>query len=71
MLQKYVVGHSSPIFYVSLSVFNFSSLFLSKELAKDLQCCNLKLEVKDLKTQIEFMKILASLQEQQHKQMEK
>ncbi|XP_077178085.1 kinesin-like protein KIF18A isoform X2 [Paroedura picta] len=44
---------------------------IPKELSKDLQCCNLKLEVEDLKTQIEYMRILASLQEQQHKQTEK
>nr|XP_056707661.1 kinesin-like protein KIF18A [Euleptes europaea] len=44
---------------------------IPQELSKDLQCCNLKMEVKDLKTQIEYMRILASLQEQQHKQTEK
>ncbi|XP_015274401.1 PREDICTED: kinesin-like protein KIF18A [Gekko japonicus] len=44
---------------------------IPQELSKDLQCCSLKMEVKDLKTQIEYMRILASLQEQQHKQTEK
>ncbi|XP_054828122.1 kinesin-like protein KIF18A [Eublepharis macularius] len=44
---------------------------IPQELSKDLQCCNLKMEVKDLKTQIEYMRILASFQEQQHKQTEK
>ncbi|XP_048342313.1 kinesin-like protein KIF18A [Sphaerodactylus townsendi] len=44
---------------------------IPQELSKDLQCCHLKMEVKDLKTQMEYMRILASLQEQQHKQTEK
>ncbi|XP_066492740.1 kinesin-like protein KIF18A [Tiliqua scincoides] len=42
-----------------------------QELCRDLKCYYLKLEVKDLKTQIECMRTLASLQEQQHKQTEK
>ncbi|NXD13470.1 KI18A protein, partial [Nothocercus nigrocapillus] len=41
------------------------------ELSKDLQCCCLNLEVKDLKTQIKHMVSLVSLQEQHHKQTEK
>ncbi|XP_013919500.1 PREDICTED: kinesin-like protein KIF18A, partial [Thamnophis sirtalis] len=41
------------------------------ELNRDLQCCHLKLEIEDLKTQIEYMKTLASQQEQQYKQTEK
>ncbi|XP_006111578.1 kinesin-like protein KIF18A isoform X2 [Pelodiscus sinensis] len=40
-------------------------------LRKDLHCCHLKLEAKDLKMQIEHMMSLVSLQEQQHKQTEK
>uniref|UniRef100_A0A8C4VIB8 Kinesin-like protein n=1 Tax=Gopherus evgoodei TaxID=1825980 RepID=A0A8C4VIB8_9SAUR len=40
-------------------------------LRKDLHCYHLKLEVKDLKMQIEHMMSLVSLQEQQHKQTEK
>ncbi|XP_060117301.1 kinesin-like protein KIF18A [Heteronotia binoei] len=44
---------------------------IPQELFKDLQCYNLKMEVKDLKTQIEYIRILASLQEQQYKQTEK
>ncbi|CAM4576542.1 kinesin-like protein KIF18A [Caretta caretta] len=40
-------------------------------LHKDLHCYHLKLEVKDLKMQIEHMMSLVSLQEQQHKQTEK
>uniref|UniRef100_A0A674HX16 Kinesin-like protein n=1 Tax=Terrapene triunguis TaxID=2587831 RepID=A0A674HX16_9SAUR len=40
-------------------------------LRKDLHCFHLKLEVKDLKMQIEHMMSLVSLQEQQHKQTEK
>uniref|UniRef100_A0A8C8VQR9 Kinesin-like protein n=1 Tax=Pelusios castaneus TaxID=367368 RepID=A0A8C8VQR9_9SAUR len=39
-------------------------------LHKDLHCCHLKLEVRDLKMQIEHMMTLISLQEQQHKQTE-
>lgn len=42
-----------------------------KELRKDLHYCHLKLEVKDLKTQINHMLTLVSLQEQHHKQTEK
>ncbi|NWJ01303.1 KI18A protein, partial [Crypturellus undulatus] len=44
---------------------------IPKELSKDLQCCHLNLEVKDLKTQIKHMVSLVSLQEQHHKQTEK
>uniref|UniRef100_A0A8D2IT73 Kinesin-like protein n=1 Tax=Varanus komodoensis TaxID=61221 RepID=A0A8D2IT73_VARKO len=44
---------------------------IPQELSRELQCCHLKLEVKDLKTQIEYMRTLASLQEQQKKQTEK
>ncbi|XP_053138807.1 kinesin-like protein KIF18A [Hemicordylus capensis] len=44
---------------------------IPQELCRDLKSCHLKLEVKDLKTQIEYMRTLASLQEQQHKQTEK
>ncbi|KAJ6652652.1 hypothetical protein lerEdw1_011222 [Lerista edwardsae] len=44
---------------------------IPQELCRELKCCYLKLEVKDLKTQIEYMRTLASLQEQQHKQTEK
>uniref|UniRef100_A0A8C6Y3M1 Kinesin-like protein n=1 Tax=Naja naja TaxID=35670 RepID=A0A8C6Y3M1_NAJNA len=44
---------------------------LSPDLQRDLQCCHLKLEIQDLKTQIEYMKTLASQQEQQYKQTEK
>ncbi|XP_025977570.1 kinesin-like protein KIF18A [Dromaius novaehollandiae] len=44
---------------------------IPKELSKDLQCCHLNLEVKDLKAQIEHMLSLVSLQEQHHKQTEK
>ncbi|XP_026560246.1 kinesin-like protein KIF18A [Pseudonaja textilis] len=41
------------------------------DLQRDLQCCHLKLEIQDLKTQIEYMKTLASQQNQQYKQTEK
>ncbi|NXW56610.1 KI18A protein, partial [Eurystomus gularis] len=44
---------------------------IPKELCKDLQCCHLKLEVKDLKAQIEHMCSLVSLQDQYYKQTEK
>ncbi|KAJ7344534.1 hypothetical protein JRQ81_000484 [Phrynocephalus forsythii] len=44
---------------------------IPEELSRDLQCFHLKLEVKDLKTQIEYMESLVSLQEQQQKQTEK
>uniref|UniRef100_A0A8D0GT74 Kinesin-like protein n=1 Tax=Sphenodon punctatus TaxID=8508 RepID=A0A8D0GT74_SPHPU len=44
---------------------------IPQELRRELQVCHLKLEVKDLKTQIEHMMTLASLQEQQHKQTKK
>ncbi|XP_034973649.1 kinesin-like protein KIF18A [Zootoca vivipara] len=44
---------------------------IPQELSRDLQYCHLKLEVKDLRTQAEFMRTLASLQEQQYKQTEK
>ncbi|KFW62657.1 Kinesin-like KIF18A, partial [Pygoscelis adeliae] len=44
---------------------------IPKELRKDLQCCHLNLEVKDLKAQIEHMLSLVSLQDQHYKQTEK
>ncbi|NXL43672.1 KI18A protein, partial [Podilymbus podiceps] len=44
---------------------------IPKELSKDLQCCHLNLEVKDLKAQIEHMLSLVSLQDQHYKQTEK
>ncbi|KFQ37507.1 Kinesin-like KIF18A, partial [Mesitornis unicolor] len=44
---------------------------IPKELSQDLQCCHLKLEVKDLKAQIENMLSLVSLQDQYYKQTEK
>ncbi|XP_032862736.2 kinesin-like protein KIF18A [Tyto alba] len=44
---------------------------IPKELCKDLQCCHLNLEVKDLKNQIEYMLSLVSLQDQHYKQTEK
>ncbi|XP_072475380.1 kinesin-like protein KIF18A [Notamacropus eugenii] len=43
---------------------------VSKELSKDIHDFHLKLEIKDLKTQIRHVMNLASLQEQQHKQTE-
>uniref|UniRef100_A0A4X2JVS3 Kinesin-like protein n=1 Tax=Vombatus ursinus TaxID=29139 RepID=A0A4X2JVS3_VOMUR len=43
---------------------------VSKELSKDIHDYHLKLEIKDLKTQIRHVMNLASLQEQQHKQTE-
>ncbi|KAM9302268.1 kinesin-like protein KIF18A [Gastrophryne carolinensis] len=44
---------------------------IPKELSKDLQCCHLKLEVKDLKMQIEHMQRLVCLQEREHRYTEK
>ncbi|NWT40301.1 KI18A protein, partial [Chroicocephalus maculipennis] len=44
---------------------------IPKELCKDLQCCHLNLEVKDLKAQIEHILSLVSLQDQHYKQTEK
>ncbi|NXU57813.1 KI18A protein, partial [Turnix velox] len=44
---------------------------IPKELSRDLQCCHLNLEVKDLKAQIEHMLSLMSLQDQHYKQTEK
>ncbi|NXY47317.1 KI18A protein, partial [Ceuthmochares aereus] len=44
---------------------------IPKELSKELQCCRLNLEVKDLKTQIEHMSSLMSLQDQYYKETEK
>ncbi|KFZ64799.1 Kinesin-like KIF18A, partial [Podiceps cristatus] len=44
---------------------------IPKELSKDLQCCHLNLEVKDLKAQTEHMLSLVSLQDQHYKQTEK
>uniref|UniRef100_A0A8D0F6B8 Kinesin-like protein n=1 Tax=Strix occidentalis caurina TaxID=311401 RepID=A0A8D0F6B8_STROC len=44
---------------------------IPEELRKDLQCCHLNLEVKDLKAQIEHMLSLMSLQDQHYKQTEK
>ncbi|XP_038621099.1 kinesin-like protein KIF18A [Tachyglossus aculeatus] len=43
---------------------------IPKDLCNDLQCCQLKLEIKDLKTQVRHVMDLASLQEQQHKRTE-
>ncbi|XP_069595870.1 kinesin-like protein KIF18A [Ranitomeya imitator] len=37
------------------------------ELSKDLQCCHLKLDVKDLKAQIENVNLLVSLQEREYR----
>ncbi|XP_018423743.1 PREDICTED: kinesin-like protein KIF18A [Nanorana parkeri] len=44
---------------------------IPKELSKDLQCCHLKLEVKDLKSQIEHMNRLVCLQEREYRLSEK
>ncbi|NXL36737.1 KI18A protein, partial [Glaucidium brasilianum] len=44
---------------------------IPEELRKDLQCCHLNLEVKDLKAQIEHMLSLMALQDQHYKQTEK
>ncbi|NWW53344.1 KI18A protein, partial [Pedionomus torquatus] len=44
---------------------------IPKELCKDLQCCHLNLEVKDLKAQVEHVLSLVSLQDQHYKQTEK
>nr|DBA17405.1 TPA: hypothetical protein GDO54_002857 [Pyxicephalus adspersus] len=44
---------------------------IPKELSKDLQCCHLKLEVKDLKSQIEHMNRLVCLQEREYRHSEK
>ncbi|NWH81566.1 KI18A protein, partial [Piaya cayana] len=44
---------------------------IPKELSKELQCCHLNLEVKDLKTQIEHMSSLMSIQDQHYKETEK
>ncbi|XP_063800487.1 kinesin-like protein KIF18A [Pseudophryne corroboree] len=44
---------------------------MPKELSQDLQCCHLKLEVKDLKAQIEHMNRLVSLQEREYRHSEK
>ncbi|XP_074442349.1 kinesin-like protein KIF18A [Larus michahellis] len=44
---------------------------IPKELCKDLHCCHLNLEVKDLKAQIEHILSLVSLQDQHYKQTEK
>ncbi|XP_010080822.1 PREDICTED: kinesin-like protein KIF18A, partial [Pterocles gutturalis] len=44
---------------------------IPKELCKDLQCCHLNLEVKDLKAQIDHMLSLVALQDQYYKQTEK
>ncbi|KFO72365.1 Kinesin-like KIF18A, partial [Cuculus canorus] len=44
---------------------------IPEELSKELQCCHLNLEVKDLKTQIEHMSTLMSLQDQHYKETEK
>ncbi|XP_056382654.1 kinesin-like protein KIF18A isoform X2 [Hyla sarda] len=41
------------------------------ELSKDLRCCHLKLEVKDLKAQIEHMNLLVSIQEREYRYSEK
>ncbi|NWU62971.1 KI18A protein, partial [Pterocles burchelli] len=44
---------------------------IPKELSKDLRCCHLNLEVKDLKAQIDHMLSLMALQDQYYKQTEK
>ncbi|XP_074774099.1 kinesin-like protein KIF18A [Athene noctua] len=44
---------------------------IPEELRKDLQCCHLNLEVKDLKAQIDHMLSLMALQDQHYKQTEK
>ncbi|NWS68347.1 KI18A protein, partial [Crotophaga sulcirostris] len=44
---------------------------IPKELSKELQCCHLNLEVKDLKAQIEHMSSLMSLLDQHYKETEK
>ncbi|XP_061466560.1 kinesin-like protein KIF18A [Rhineura floridana] len=44
---------------------------IPQELCRDLQYYHVKLELKDLRTQTEYMRTLASLQQQQHKQTEK
>ncbi|NXN17638.1 KI18A protein, partial [Indicator maculatus] len=44
---------------------------IPKELSKDLECCHLNLEVKDLKAQLEHTLSLVSLQDQHYKQTEK
>ncbi|OPJ73986.1 kinesin-like protein KIF18A [Patagioenas fasciata monilis] len=44
---------------------------IPKELCKELQCCHLNLEVKDLKAQMEHMLSLVSLQDQRYKETEK
>ncbi|XP_069713568.1 kinesin-like protein KIF18A [Phaenicophaeus curvirostris] len=44
---------------------------IPKELSKELQSCHLNLQVKDLKTQIEHMSSLMSLQDQHYKDTEK
>ncbi|XP_069821875.1 kinesin-like protein KIF18A isoform X2 [Dendropsophus ebraccatus] len=41
------------------------------ELFKDLQCCHLKLEVNDLKAQIEHINLLVSIQEREYRHNEK
>ncbi|XP_069479620.1 kinesin-like protein KIF18A isoform X2 [Ambystoma mexicanum] len=40
---------------------------IPEELSKELKCCHLQLEVNDLKTQIQFMLHIASLQQQEDK----
>ncbi|NXW88517.1 KI18A protein, partial [Alopecoenas beccarii] len=44
---------------------------IPKELCKELQCCHLKLEVTDLKAQMEHTLSLVSLQDQRYKETEK
>ncbi|NWQ72897.1 KI18A protein, partial [Columbina picui] len=44
---------------------------IPKELSKELQCCHLNLEVKDLKAQMEHLLSLVSLQDQYYKETEK
>ncbi|XP_040184274.1 kinesin-like protein KIF18A [Rana temporaria] len=44
---------------------------IPKELSKDLECCHLKLEVKDLKSQIDHMNRLVCLQEREYRHSEK
>lgn len=49
----------------------FFSCCTPKELCKELQCCHLNLEVKDLKAQMEHVLSLVSLQDQRYKETEK
>ncbi|XP_042315513.1 kinesin-like protein KIF18A [Sceloporus undulatus] len=68
--DKFTTQQQVEISRMAIYMFNIKSILL-KELCKDLQCYHLKLEVKDLKRQINYMRTLASLQEQQYRQTEK